>query len=435
MARSVAVCLMAFCCGTLALDKLQDQQHPVWQPNFSTLDADALTMDYLIQDVCLDNFGAVVVSTDVDRLDPALCASHRDLSPGELLPYHKHDMHGDNGMFNQLSDSFPLLHDDGTVRVLQTLDFADHGANIQNLTYLQYDKGLDGYNANQAATEFASIIGTEDPSCGLAECPEYLVAPAVSGNGCTLLDSWGLWDKNLLRSPTGNNGSHLFRLNIQRGIPPSAGICPTFYNDAFTQYALLPSYHFQSGKILKNVVREQHWAGATFADATSGETQFFTREYGLTRWEAWQLDGHCGPNRNGHCHPGGVCGTDGARAPGGWVRVDCRDWTFLSVDPDGGYPPQRYPVSHALVSGANLMRDGDFGQGAQSIGGWSRATANTTNWSILKATGAWNYFLATNCIGHCAGNMVYQDVPLPTSITPGTTLSFGAQVRASSKGS
>lgn len=238
--------------------------------------ASSLSMDFLIQDVCVDaTTGAVL-----PRGDPAACAQHRDLRVGETLPYHKHDFDTSTGVLYQLCDAFPLPHADGTVRVVHSLDFANHGAAVDNLTFVQFDHNLDGYNANQASTAFASIVGTADPSCLSQPCPEYFVAPAGNHTGnanqsCNLLDAWGLWDRAWLAravaappAPT-PAGSHLFRLNIQRATPPSSGTCPPFYNDAFTEFALLRNYTFLSGKSL-TTVRQQHWAGTTFAGALSG---------------------------------------------------------------------------------------------------------------------------------------------------------------------
>jgi len=45
-------------------------------------------MDYFIQDVCLDKSGNVLMGVSPLDGNPA-CASHRDLLPGENLPYHK----------------------------------------------------------------------------------------------------------------------------------------------------------------------------------------------------------------------------------------------------------------------------------------------------------------------------------------------------------
>src|SRR5204862_7259746 len=68
--------------------------------------------DFLIQNVCLDASGKVlegVSPIDGDRR----CAAHRDLMPGEKLPYHKHD-HPSPGQRAaaargyQRSDSFPV---------------------------------------------------------------------------------------------------------------------------------------------------------------------------------------------------------------------------------------------------------------------------------------------------------------------------------------
>ena len=198
-----------------------------------------------------------------------------------------------------------------------------------------------------------------------------------------------------------------------------------------------------------NVLRAQHWGGTSFADAKGGETEFFSREYGLTRWEAWQLDGHCGANHTAPCQPSfGLCGTDGARHTDGqgrhWVRDGCRDWMHISPDPDGGYDPHRYPVSTALIAGANLLDNGDFGHTASpddcgrgvptspsctpTLGAnWKRT--NNTNWSIIKASNVSDFFLATNCIsGVCSSigeEMIYQDVKVPALSVAGSPLSFG----------
>src|ERR1700737_5320329 len=46
--------------------------------------------DFLIQNVCLDASRTVLEGVSPIDGDPR-CAAQRDLSPGEKLPYHKHD--------------------------------------------------------------------------------------------------------------------------------------------------------------------------------------------------------------------------------------------------------------------------------------------------------------------------------------------------------
>ena len=73
----------------------------------------SVSMDFLIQDVCIDEQTGAVNPQG----DPATCAHHRDLRPGETLPYHKHAYDVDGPVLYQLCDAFPLPHSAGTVRV------------------------------------------------------------------------------------------------------------------------------------------------------------------------------------------------------------------------------------------------------------------------------------------------------------------------------
>ena len=49
----------------------------------------ATVRDFMIQNVCLDEAGAVRIGRS--PIDQGGCAGQRDLLPGEALPYHKHD--------------------------------------------------------------------------------------------------------------------------------------------------------------------------------------------------------------------------------------------------------------------------------------------------------------------------------------------------------
>src|SRR5260221_9952863 len=65
---------------------------------------------FMIQNVCLDAGGAVLVGHNPAEGDPA-CIPQRDLRPGEPLPYHKHDHPSPGaGLPNgyQRHDSFPV---------------------------------------------------------------------------------------------------------------------------------------------------------------------------------------------------------------------------------------------------------------------------------------------------------------------------------------
>ena len=399
-----------------------------------------LDLDYLIQNVCLDSNSKPTAD------DPSTCLHSRDLLPGEVLPYLKHDRDAQSHQIFQLSNSFPLLHSDGTVRVAQTLDFVHHGAGVSEVAFVQFDRNYDGYNANQAATKFASIVGTADPSGGV----QYMVADQPKGvGGCTLLDAWGLWDRQWLtnqsqtpRNQSRSAGSTLFELNIMRdSLPnvPNSSNCPSFMNAAFTRYELKPSMTFASGRTLKDVLAEFHFAGVNESDARSGERQFFTREYGLTRWEAWVKTSGAVPSQ--------FCGAESPDPPTNftqdgnvsWTMVDCRDWSHLSLDPDGGYRPQRLPIAPFLIAGGNLLDNGDFGHGVGDVGLWRvsgvgliKLVQNMSSSNValsvantqLRDTDANDDTVPDDTVP-----VVFQDVSVPSEwLSAGHAIAFGGQV-------
>ena len=387
------------------------------------------TLDYLVQDVCAS------ASPSAPFADPGVgCpagSTRRDLRVGESLPYHKHDREHSTGMIYQLSDAFPRAHfseaegSDGEpeIRVVHSLDFADHGNGVRNLTYVQFDYNVDGFNINQFSTHFASIVGTADPSGGV----QYFIANASSArsSSCMTLDAWGLWDKRIFRNNSVH--SHVFHLNIVRDAAPGSAnfTCPRFYNDAYTTFRIEPTMTFASGKTLADVLVQQHWAGTDAASAESAEKEFFSREYGLTRWEAWE--------RNTKRPPSVFCDGTGKTAPGNWSMVDCRDWSYTSPDPDGGYVSNRFPTPSFLISGGNWLDTGDFGRGSENVGAWKRdkTGANATAWSIeAGASSPRNLFLVTRSAkGSGGAARVYQDIDIRRGFT---TVGFGATVWLSS---
>lgn len=106
---------------------------------------------------------------------------------------------------------------------------------------------------------------------------------------------------------------------------------------------------------------------------------------------------------------------------------------LLSADPDGGYPPQRFPVPSTLIAGGNMLNNGDWGRGGSSMGStsqWKIISESTTHWSLEKGAGTTNYFLQVECIGECNGNAVYQDVQVPSFARPGSSFAYGGQIWA-----
>jgi hypothetical protein len=414
-------CRVEFCTYPLSLTvlALMVASSSVLASRHGEFSIDTDTYDYLVQNVCADAAtGKILHRIDPDtqsarNIDPGVgCppgSISRDLRVGdERLPYLKHDRDSATGAIYQLSNAFPRPHTGGEVRIIHSLDFANHGkAVVGGLKFVQFDYNYDGFNINQYRSSFASIVGTADPSGGV----QYFIAnkseadPTSASVPCTTQDAWGLWNKAAIFGGRKSAGSHVFRLNIVRDrVPGSSNFsCPSFYNDAFTMYGIVPNFTFASGKVIRDVLVQQHWAGSSKEEAMSGEKEIFTRAYGLTRWEAWA--------RNSTQKPSTYCDGVGKTEPGGWTMVDCRDWSFVSPDPDHGYVPSRFPTPPYLVAGGNFLDNGDFGRGMDTIGNWrwpAPGKGNGTNWTInSEASG--NIFLLSLAVD--GGSVLYQDVP------------------------
>lgn len=353
-------------------------------------------LDYLVQDVCVLGDGGLL-SVDPFPGCPA-GTIQRDLLPSEPLPYFRHDQPDQNNPFGfQRHDSYPL-RSDGVTRYVHTFDFAP---------FNEFNPARDGYDVVEADGQWAAIVGTRDPS-GLAQ--------TFFGSGCALSDSWLLF-------PTDTDGGQGSTVATLRGVgwerlgQPFPGSCPSAYDASDTLWQWLPAYAFggEGGALTKVLpaLTSQHYGGGNRSTADHFEKFYFTRLYGLTRWERWER----GPGKVPK--PQGCQGETGS---GAFVRVDCRDWTVV-LAAHRPYLSELWPTPYAA---ANRLSNHDFGHGTTT--GWTRAGSNTqggpTNWSIAAHAdaGAGSY-LATNCGGTCvAGQSLYQDVPRAVL---GQTFRFG----------
>ena len=121
-------------------------------------------LDFMVQDACVDGNDKAIVG--MSPIDPA-CQQHRDLKPGETLPYHKADWPGDSDMKStpvgyERSDSFPFDTTPlGTV-VVQTFDFAGPDGRKFGV----FDHG-DGGQVVGFSHDSTAVILTEDGGAGL----------------------------------------------------------------------------------------------------------------------------------------------------------------------------------------------------------------------------------------------------------------------------
>lgn len=350
-------------------------------------------LDFLIQDVCIDASGNAVAG------DPATCKTRRDLKPLERSPYLRTD--NEAGRLYLAITSHPVLAPDPSRRLPRVAVPKEFGGDDASTAFRDLDpcapgicapRFRDGYDILEAEGRLVSIVGTSDPALNdqvfwRAGCSGGLENPA------NMEDSWLVFPTDIITRPT---GSALARLQITQG-----SRCPWFFNDAHTEWQMLPQkVTFTTGKTLA-AIRSDHFGGRTPARADHLERFYFTREYGFTRWERWEA-GAVNVKAHG-CNGTTVQVRDGVQ----FRRTDCRDFTHVVPQavfflPDVLGPP--WPLNGA----PNLVANGTFAAGRSE--GWTVRGAAATVPSGLADR---NMALALACAVSCAGVMAGQDIAVP----------------------
>jgi hypothetical protein len=308
--------------------------------------ADSATLrDFMIQNVCLDPAGAVVLGVSPIDADPR-CAGQRDLLPGERLPYHKHDHPGladrtaaADGY--QRHDSFPVETAGLGEVVEHSFDFGAGEAR----RFGAFDEPSDGGDIAILSSGRVSIGATEDGGGGfvlwVGECDGPLRPEALT-------HSWLVAEYDASH-PGPLQGETIARLGRVR---PGEHACPTRFVGAYTDWMVRPvKYRGAPGQgepVTLTTLISEHYNNPRGDRADQVERFYFTRELGGTRWESWV-------NRNGNAeHSGAAIAEAAARfaaagrcsaaePPGGgvaYVLLDCREWTRTApaADPAGDRP-------------------------------------------------------------------------------------------------
>ncbi|WP_198045922.1 hypothetical protein [Novosphingobium aquimarinum] len=273
--------------------------------------------DFLIQNVCVDEAGATTGE------DPASCLRSRDLQSGEVPPFLLTDYDkAYGGTRYQAVTSVPTP--EGRVRVSKHM-----GDDLA----AEFDPASDGYDIIEQDGNYVSFIATYDQQCG---------EQRLSGAGSD--DGWLLFPNR----PLGEAGSRRQDMTVERidarAACPSGERMSRVGGKQIVAYWEAPhTVSFESGKTLTTIVSEHHAHHDLSQSNNAIERFYFTREYGLSRWEAWIPKSRCIEERGqgdplrmcdpddpenflrGRCAP-----DDGTAMRGGqqWIRIDCRDTTF-----------------------------------------------------------------------------------------------------------
>jgi hypothetical protein len=205
----------------------------------------------------------------------------------------------------------------------------------------------------------------------------------------------------------------------------AAALCTGNFDQAFTEWQVVPGFELTSGKVVDALVSD-HYDAATPGDATAFVRTYFTRPYGRTRFERWSKTG-----------PAVTEGCTGATTEGAFFRVECREWSEVEADPGAGYDVRAWPVDSRIARG-NVLVDHDFGAQAADVSGWERSSATDLEWALVEEpeTGAAlddNRSLKLRWVSGVSAPVVYQDVARSSLNAPGAaSAAIGGRLWAAS---
>lgn len=295
-------------------------------------------VDFLVQNVCID------ARDKVQPDDPATCARHRNVKIGEKVPYLLTDLDAATGQTFQAVSSIPVQGSDGSPLVLVVKSLQGSFGPDYEFNFKPARDAFDLIDVSKS--RYASIVRTFDGGC-------FDQVFSRAGSRRTLADRAGGWilfpaGADTTDWPASQSVRHMtYRMQLaDRG-----AACRDNQAQGLTTWAKPSPTLFESGKRLL-AIRSDHFAAEDLTQAeNSFERNYFTNEYGLTRWEAWQTLAYCQKTlgtADARCKPEdpanpwyGRCTKlkdattqrSGSATIGNqtWVRVQCRDQTNLII--------------------------------------------------------------------------------------------------------
>jgi hypothetical protein len=310
-------------------------------------------IDLLIQKVCVDPGDKVL------PVDPLGCRDPDRLRPlrvGEALPYHHHDqpMPG-HPLGLQQKDSYPILDLEGRVLVVNPFDYAP---------FAGFEPARDGYDIYRVEGGWASAGETRDAGG---------FSTTFFGADCRRWNGWVFFPATSRVAAGSAELPIAGRYWQQNGEIWPGGCDPSGLRPSLTSWVWLPGFAFGgvNGAPVKRLdaLRSIHGtpAGPAFFARGHLKVFYFTKLYGLTRWETWspdqQLDEQADRARQAEIARRVCGGPHRMRYRGvALTMTACRDWSAVTVAavPE---PPPPWPIPDL-----NLLHNFSFGEGTA---GWS----------------------------------------------------------------
>jgi hypothetical protein len=375
-------------------------------------------MTWLVKSVCTDATDRPIVADPYYGCPPGY--GIRKIQSGDPLSYHNIEQAG-----YQQRDAFPVFDPiDGINRVIATFDYMPF--NTFNLF-----NGTDGYDVYTVQNGWANITNTSDGG-GYGQT-FYANSPVA----CTVGGGWVLFPASGFLNG-GQATVPLRGIYWEQSDGNYPGLCPTSYAAPQTSWSYRTGFKFGgvNGNPVKrmNTVISNHGFSTSPSFLQSGhlEVFYFTREYGITRWEVWTpLQQH--PTRTSECIVPRTIKYQGVS----FVVQDCHDWSVYEPATAAAIPLWPIPNINVLKEENNPHF---VGVGGVTPPGWiavgvAAASAVSTSYRDTGGnTRAGVAYLqlacadATSCCGFT--NALYQELPAP----PPGSYAFAISARAEGAG-
>lgn len=370
---------------------------------------------WLIKSVCVDSTDKVVKADPYGGCPAG--TTIRKIRTNEPLPYWNFDQFS-----QQRHDAFPYQDPrTGTTIAVMPFDFEPHGT-------FQLTDGSDGYDIYGVQNGLVSGFNTQDGGG---------YSTTFFGANCTVGDGWVFFPSSGFLS-AGSRTDQISGVYWEQSGQSFPGACPSGYGDSGTSWEL-KNYTFGGKNGSRQKTMETILSIHGFQDTEQFRTQghlevfYFTREYGVTRWEVWKPVQQNIPSTN-------ACNDVGNRSYNG-IEFNvsmCRDWSNVVMPTNASIPV--WPIPNF-----NVLKAAHFDDSFNNHwfrGGYSPA-GNLINWSLKNSTNDHDRkyasegvrFLATNCgagadsqCGAPNTQIIWQDVGVE-QFGNGWHYGFGANLR------
>jgi hypothetical protein len=366
-------------------------------------------MSWLVKSVCTDAHN-LVLPVDPYGGCPA-GAAIRKIQSGDPLPYHNIEQGG-----YQQRDAYPVYDpSDGKTWIIATFDY---------FPFNEYSlfNGTDGYDVYALQNGWATITNTSDGG-GYGQ--------TFYSSGCTVGGGWGLFPTMgfLKESQATLPIADVYWEQTGQSYP---GACPPHYSTTtLTTWQYQPGFRFggingNPTKTMDTLISYHGFrAGAGFLHNGHLEVFYFTREYGITRWEVWAPTAQR-PTATSQCEVPATQTYQGVS----FVVQSCHDWSNLVMASAPQLPVWPIPNINRL---AKSHFDGSITSAWRSQGGIGWSVQNSTASRDTAASPIGVRYLRLACgaggRGQCGGlgHAIYQDIAV--SALSGGAYALGVNAR------